>query len=303
MSLTNYEDQPSVHEEADATVTEDSNATTYESTQSYETPSAQHISTSSIADLDVSNLTISPSQATPKAQKQDSTTFAEYPSPYETLRQEVHNTTTDATTLSKSDAPETPARPSNSASQTAGIAMTPQSSPFLPPQPQPTSIPRPSTGRKKTDPLLHRVLDRTYRVQATPLTSNRYTLPPSRAAATPATTSRTQKRLFDSALSSSPEVAPPQLHAEIFSSPQRNTRTPGVSVLTPARTKSQKQDFSKPSRSPGIWDSDEEDFDDEVPFGHSPPRTMQFHVPQSRLMQTPGRRKNVKSIAVPIQRS
>ena len=166
------------------------------------------------------------------------------------------------------------------------VAMTPQSSPVLPRNP--TSAVRPSTSRKRPDPLLHRVLDKTYRIQATPLASNRFQA--QRATTTPATYKRNP--LLESNLSSSPDIPPPKLHAEIFSSPERQgrvnqpQRTPGVSVLTPARVKS-----NKAVRTPQAWDSDEEDdFGNEtgMPFGASPPKTMQFHVPQSRLLQTPG---------------
>jgi DASH complex subunit ASK1 len=38
-----------------------------------------------------------------------------------------------------------------------------------------------------------------------------------------------------------------------------------------------------------MWDSDDDmDYDDED-IGPSPPKTMQFHIPQSRLMRTPGK--------------
>lgn len=286
MSLSGYEEQPSQYESTDLTVTEDSNVTTQtslETSESYETPSAQHISTDSIQDLDLSSLTVSPSHNTPRPlakQKAQQPAFAEYPSPYETLRQEINNTTVDATALSQATAPETPNRPQFTMDD---IAATPRSSPYLPP---PTSIPRPSTTRKHTDPLLHRVLDRNYRVQATPLTNTRFTNFQSKTAASPATTRRVRTANLDSTLSSSPEVAPPELHPEIFTSPERKHVIPGVSVLTPSRGKSQIP--KAPTRTPGIWDSDEDDLDDEIDFGQSPPKTMQFHVPQHRLLKTPG---------------
>jgi len=287
VSLSGYEEPPSQYDTTEATVTEDSSAathTTLETSQSYETPSAQHISTDSIQDLDLSNLTISPSHSTPRPsakQRAPQTTFADYPSPYEALRQEISNTTTDVSVVSDANAPQTPGNPSTFYAGEIRTT-TPQSSPFLPPHP--ISIPRPST-RKKTDPILHRVLDRNYRVQATPLTTNRYVNTQSRTAVTPATASRTRRDLFESTLSSSPDVAPPELHAEIFSSPQRKPRTPGVSVLTPARNKAQTSKLAAPP--PAIWDSDD-DLDDDVPFDQSPPKTMHFHVPQSRLLKTPG---------------
>jgi DASH complex subunit ASK1 len=52
-------------------------------------------------------------------------------------------------------------------------------------------------------------------------------------------------------------------------------------VLTPA-----KGGFGKRND----WDSDDDQFndDDDDELGLSPPKTMQFHIPQSRLMKTPG---------------
>lgn len=54
-------------------------------------------------------------------------------------------------------------------------------------------------------------------------------------------------------------------------------RTPGAATI--ARGKAR-----------GIWDSDsdEDDADGEFPEGMSPPKTMQFHIPQSKLLRTPG---------------
>jgi len=163
------------------------------------------------------------------------------------------------------------------------IAETSQSSPYLPPS---TSIPRPTTARKQTDPLLHRLLDRNYRVQATPLTATRFANVHLKPTITPATAMRGRNTGLDSTLSSSPEVAPPELHPEIFTSPERKQRTPGVSVLTPSRGKPLAT--TAPTRTPGVWDSDEDDLDDDLDFGQSPPKTMQFHVPQNRLLKTPG---------------
>lgn len=61
---------------------------------------------------------------------------------------------------------------------------------------------------------------------------------------------------------------------------------PGTSVLTPAKG------GGASGKRPGFWDSDDDD-DDEMAGdfeddGFSPPKTMQFHIPQSRLMRTPG---------------
>src|SRR5271156_2802583 len=142
-----------MHEQLDETATEESSATTHttlETSQSYETPSSQHMSQNPAEeDLDLSALTISPSHSTPRPNQStkpadlDATAaFADYPSPYEALRQEI------GTTHPTNPAPGTP----NRAPNVADIAMTPSSSPSLPPGPN--SNARPTTARKKTDPLL-----------------------------------------------------------------------------------------------------------------------------------------------------
>lgn len=301
VSLSGYEEPPPPIQEPldETTVTEDSNATTHttlETSQSYETPSSQHMSTlPAEQELDLSSLTISPSHSTPRATRSGQqsrqgaeATFADYPSPYEALREEVGHSP-NVQDMMSTKGPQTPGKSAAATTQGRDITMTPDSSPFLPPAP--ITLPRPSTARKKTDPLLHRVLDRNYRVQATPVASARpgNQQRASRASAftnpttTPATAART--RLLDDAFSSSPDMpAAPQLHAEIFSSPAKPAlrRTPGVSVLTPAKprgTENQK----------AMWDSDDElDDDDDRAFG-SPPKTIQFHVPHSRLLKTPGK--------------
>ena len=66
-------------------------------------------------------------------------------------------------------------------------------------------------------------------------------------------------------------------------SPSKSSRTPkpGFSVLTPG-----KKTPALPRH--GGWDSDDDDIEEDENFGYSPPKTMQFHVPQSRLLKTPG---------------
>ncbi|KAK3703861.1 DASH complex subunit ask1 [Vermiconidia calcicola] len=182
-----------------------------------------------------------------------------------------------------------------------GAAM--QSSPF-----EPESAYQPSTQQPRTnnDPLMHRVLDRNYRIQATPHTQRRQKQQGAAAApkATPATAI---KRVpWDDSPQSSPAIAAPQLRSDLFSPAKRTgaPRTPGISVLTPARktghaaptTSTGRQLFSpqdkayttSKDRTTHIFDDSSDDEDDG--FGDmSPPKTMQFHVPQSRLMQTPAR--------------
>ena len=94
-------------------------------------------------------------------------------------------------------------------------------------------------------------------------------------------------------MSSSP-VAPPELHEELFSPAKRGQRTPGVSVLTPARDRNAKvantnQETPQGKSTANIWeDSDDELDDSDLGFTGSPPKTIQFHVPQNRLLKTPG---------------
>ena len=84
----------------------------------------------------------------------------------------------------------------------------------------------------------------------------------------------------------------PQLHSEIFDTPARKPRVPGVSLLTPARGRKHSAGFesAKKGKTQQIWDSDSDDDEgDMMGMGMSPPKTMQFHVPQPRLLRTPAR--------------
>ena len=64
-------------------------------------------------------------------------------------------------------------------------------------------------------------------------------------------------------------------------------------MLTPARGRkdSAADESGKRAKSQQIWDSDSDDDDegDMMGMGMSPPKTMQFHVPQPRLLRTPAR--------------
>nr|POE94590.1 hypothetical protein CFP56_16827 [Quercus suber] len=118
---------------------------------------------------------------------------------------------------------------------------------------------------------------------------------------TPETATRNPQP-WDDSPPSSPVIAAPQLRSDLFSPMGRAPRTPGVSVMTPAArraapsTSTGRQLFSPQDKvyasatsraSQYFTGSDDEDADDG--FDMSPPKTMQFHVPQSRLMQTPAR--------------
>lgn len=171
--------------------------------------------------------------------------------------------------------------------------MTPTSSPF-----DPTTYLE-STAQKQPskDPLLHRILDKNYRLQATPhITRKEILLDKNRTPANKPSWRDTTSPM------SSPPAAAPQLHADIFSSPIRKQysqplapRTPGISVQTPAKgkakeMKSAREAMPKPTKDEISWESDSDDDAEGVyqNLGMSPPKTIQFNFPQSRLLQTPG---------------
>lgn len=190
-----------------------------------------------------------------------------------------------------SEQPSTPRMPS---------ALNFQSSPF-----QPESAFQPSAFQEKqqnNDPVMHRVLDKNFRVQATPLTQRKQ-YKPTAAKATPAAES--QKAPWDDSPQSSPEVAAPQLRSDLFSPAKGAPRTPGLSILASTKkpgasapmTSTGRQLFSPEDKSyikeKNYFDDSDED-DDLAEM--SPPKTMQFHVPQSRLMQTPAREASRKIV-------
>jgi DASH complex subunit ASK1 len=152
------------------------------------------------------------------------------------------------------------------------------------------------------DPLLHRVLDKNYRIQATPLK------PPSRLSPIK-TGGGSHHKVADAwqdSPMSSPEIAMPKLRSEAFMSPfksnarerlaaatQQGPRTPGVSVQTPGTGRKTRDVFQSAAKEKGKvrdeidWDDDDDDLDFHA--GMSPPKTIQFALPPSKLMQTPGK--------------
>jgi DASH complex subunit ASK1 len=206
--------------------------------------------------------------------QEDEPKFAGLSSPYEDLRQEIEGSKTPVLE------PVTPGKTQFLPDMTGQL----DSSPFV----------QPTTGKKgrwaqgyTNDPLLHRVLDKTYRVQATPIVSPRKYKPT--GAFTPRTGQRTAptpsgatSRLPNWAEDSSPPSSPaPQLRADIFS-PAKTPRTPGVSVQTPGKGRVP----MSINRNEDIFDDSEDEEENEL--GFSPPKTIQFHIPQSKLLQTPG---------------
>jgi hypothetical protein len=122
---------------------------------------------------------------------------------------------------------------------------TPSSTPRVPPPP--STVKRRSP--KKQGPLLHRVLDNNWRLQATPLSK-----------------SRNLYEDFD-VLSSPPA---PEITSQIFSP------SPVSKLLKTPLTQRKKVD-------------DDSDSDFEHDMGMSPPVTMQFSLPASKLVKTPAR--------------
>lgn len=151
------------------------------------------------------------------------------------------------------------------------------------------------------DPLLHRVLDKSYRLQATPHKPN-VRISPLKAKQPEL---QPQRSAWQDSTMSSPEIAIPKLRSEAFMSPYKTNarqrlvaatqgpRTPGVSVQTPATAKKTRDVFategstaagSKRKADEINWESDDDDN-----LGMSPPKTIQFALPPSKLLQTPAR--------------
>lgn len=174
---------------------------------------------------------------------------------------------------------------------------------------------------KPQDPLMHRVLDKNYRLMATPLKG--YSGLPA-PGVSPIRWRVTEKRqespekgkdketirpIWADSPMSSPEITMPKLRSEAFMSPVKmpkyrtqlsaGPRMPGVSVQTPATSRKTRdvyaqQPESRQQHTPVAaaytdeitWESDEEDED--IYGGMSPPKTINFVMPQSKLLQTPG---------------
>lgn len=325
VSLSGYEENPAGTAEQDTTedsVTTTDNSTYNDESESFATPTSdQRIDLeghSQSEEPDLSALSLSPSHnsnSTPRGparpiKDEDFTSSSiDYPSPYESRYEEpsssFDSTSDDLPHRHTTPPPTTPGKESRSQQRGYNSAYNYNYNYNYDDDNEsmtPTTTPNP----KKEDPLFHKMLDKTYRIQATPLASSRKTeASKSRyAAITPV---KSRYSFPDSSPLSSPELEAPKLHPEIFDSPAlgrkggigstRKPRTPGVSVLTPAK----KSKGKAPSHRASMWDSDDgyddrdgdgddDDDDDDGTgiFGHSPPKTMQFHVPQSRLMKTPG---------------
>lgn len=289
MSLSGVEERDEEEEDLSYTQSHE-NASTYATSTSQpgdetlHVDGAEHESYDQADDSLLDNADISgstPRAPPPKKTADGRSKFADYPSPYEALKQELKG---EPGGQDEDDTQVPPTTP-GAQSRLPDMSMTPTSSPFDPTSYLTSTVLQPKQNENQ---LLHRVLDKNYRLQATPHTNRKENKTPANKLSWRDTTSPM----------SSPPVAAPQLHAEIFSSPIRQQynrpnapRTPGISVQTPAKGKA-KETLPKPVKKDEIsWESDSDEDAEGVyrELGMSPPKTIQFSLPQSRLLQTPGR--------------
>ncbi|WEW55885.1 DASH complex subunit ask1 [Emydomyces testavorans] len=302
VSLSGYEESPLDETGQETMVTEDSTdaaqSSVDETSETYDTSTSEHLDANQQdAAPNISPLSICDSHSTPRATKyvpshEDSS--IDYALTSDGLDEGVSSIETPSQ-INRA-APSTPGR--GPARYPRNIPMTPGSTVF----PPPTSLKsEKAKGRKPAvDPVLHRVLDKTYRVQATPLGGSHTTYK-----VHPGTTTPKLRYNLDPSPMSSPELEVPKLHSEIFSSPvapesakrprkpsKPRSPKPGISVLTPAKPKTNHR---------SLWDSDEDFDDDNVDptayFGHSPPKTMQFHIPQNKLLKTPAKEASKRIVS------
>ena len=274
VSLSSYEEHPGAGDgdddgEGEQTTTE--TETTSEmtpSSSSYASPSQNQETTT--PERPTATVEEDSTLSTPKPKAKKAPRQPVFTSPYESLKR----------TLATED-PSTSTLPSTPRAQTAFPSQGETSSP---PGPPPSTTQR-ATRTPANDVLLHRVLDRNYRLQATPHTQPRLPKPSTaRKGETLGRSGTVDDDDDDDEMESSPFVEAPDLNAEIFDSPVRRPRVPGVSVLTPARGKA---DAAK-GKERDVWDSDSEGEEGGLGKGISPPKTMQFHIPRERLLRTPG---------------
>lgn len=170
------------------------------------------------------------------------------------------------------------------------------------------------TSRTNKDPLMHRVLDKNYRLMATPHKGAGTGVSPLRWKITEKKDDGQGKGkekahnvpIWEDSPMSSPEMEVPKLRSAAFMSPIRAgyksriaaataasgaPRTPGVSVQTPATARKTRDVYQEtPGASTRVTDEItwESDSDEDIYAGMSPPKTINFALPPSKLLQTPG---------------
>ncbi|ROW14583.1 hypothetical protein VPNG_03240 [Cytospora leucostoma] len=244
--------------------------------------------------------------------------FAKLASPYEDLKRDMAGGGGRDT----GDDSDTEIVPHQHTTRLPDMSMTPRSSLGADAGVQDDDIF--STTRKNKDPLLHRVLDKNYRIQATPHKPTGVSPIKWKVTEMPQDRDNNNgkgKGKFSSwgedSPMSSPEMAIPTLRSAAFMSPVKYggsgaagrrasrrpsgtpggvPRTPGVSVQTPATARKTKDVYAgqgegsrgrQQQRDEITFDSDGDE--DGLYGGMSPPKTIQFALPPSKLLQTPAR--------------
>ncbi|KAI1172725.1 DASH complex subunit Ask1-domain-containing protein [Nemania sp. FL0916] len=353
VSLSGYEELAGEGDTAAEETTIDETTTDYDASQHDTTAESAeyHDPTNEIIeDSILDDMTVTGSTPRPPATKSTHAQFAHFGSPYQALRRELKPGAVFKSDLSPDDDDDEaeydengtrrlPRYHSGMTTRLPDMSMTPRStSSLLLEEPGQSTA---QQNQKPKDLLLHRVLDRNYRLQATPLKTvalpTRLRTGCSRSRSPHKKTmipedgdeeideDRTRRALWADSPMSSPEMAVPKLRSDLYMSPLKGgqqgrrrrssaaaaaPRTPGVSVHTPVTAK--KRDIFAAAREEGkgkgeeregeegrergrqrdeiTWESDEdEDETDSVFGGMSPPKTIQFALPPSKLMQTPAR--------------
>ncbi|KAH7275479.1 DASH complex subunit Ask1-domain-containing protein [Fusarium solani] len=283
---TNVEESTAMREDttADYTAQHDDDMTA--------TTGAEH-STFHADDSLLDDAELSGSTPRPPASK-TRTRFSDMQSPYETMKREMQDEEDETTVLQDNE--DSTVLFAQHTARLPDMAMTP-----LNKFDDDHTIDQSAQANK--DPLLHRLLDKNYRIQATPH-KPAYRISPLKSNQ-PKKETPTWK---DDSPGSSPEMAVPTLRSEAFMSPYKSNarqrlaaatqgpRTPGVSVQTPATARKTRDVFAEESTIASgkkkyeiDWESDEEDEDIDLYAGMSPPKTIQFALPPSKLLQTPAR--------------
>ncbi|EWZ41867.1 hypothetical protein FOQG_14183 [Fusarium oxysporum f. sp. raphani 54005] len=226
------------------------------------------------------------------------TRFSDMESPYEAMKREMEGEENNTTVLDDNE--DSTVLFAQHTARLPDMSMTPQA------QRDHTMTGEQSVQPHK-DPLLHRVLDKNYRIQATPH-KPALRISPLKSAQPKSAQRKMDAPAWNDSPGSSPEMAVPTLRSEVFMSPYKSNarqrlaaatqgpRTPGVSVQTPATARKTRDVFADDTVTATgkekyeiDWDSDEGDEDIDLYAGMSPPKTIQFALPPSKLLQTPAR--------------
>ncbi|KPM36416.1 hypothetical protein AK830_g10146 [Neonectria ditissima] len=301
VSLSGYEE---LANDEETTTLEESTAVRDETTVDYTAQHGEEDATAATGaeqssyQLDESLLDdaeLSGSTPRPPSTKTTKTRFSHLESPYETMKREMEDEEHHTTVLE--DGEDSTVLFAQHTARLPDMSMTPRDR-FK----DDDQTSEQSTHYNK-DPLLHRILDKTYRIQATPHK------PALRVSPLKSAQPKKETPAWQDSPMSSPEMAVPKLRSEAFMSPMKTKarerlaaatqgpRTPGVSVQTPATARKTRDVFAadESTMTSGHqkyeidWESDEGDDDVDLYAGMSPPKTIQFALPPSKLLQTPAR--------------